>query len=71
MSQTKLPQDPEGGQHCPTCSPQPQLSMERTGGSGAGVPQERIGPRVLVSGSATQGLLLGALLCIKVYRNPC
>lgn len=39
MSQTKLPQDPEGGQHYPTGSPQPQLRMERAGRAGA--PQER------------------------------
>lgn len=28
-------------------------------------------PHVLVSGSTPQGLLLGALLWINVYRNPC
>lgn len=31
MSQTQLPQDPEGGQCYSTCSPQPQLGMERAG----------------------------------------
>lgn len=69
MSQTKLPQDPEGGQRYPTCSPQPQLGMERAGRAGA--PGREIGPQVLVLGSTPQGLLLGALLWINVYRNPC
>lgn len=40
MSQTKLPQDPEGGQCYPICSPQPQLGMESWWGRSA---QERNG----------------------------
>lgn len=38
---------------------------------GAGAPRRETAPHVLVSGSTPQGLLLGALLWINVYRNPC
>lgn len=69
MSLTKLPHDPEGDQQVPPV-PCSHSSAWRVGRAGA--PQDRkVAPQVLVSGSTTQGLLLGALLWIKVYRNPC